>query len=434
MSSDTTEDERVGVIGLGYVGLPLAVEFGSILPTVGFDVSETRIEQLQIGVDVTGECSADDIRRANKLSFSSAQASLIDCNRYLITVPTPVDSDKQPDFRPLIAASKVVGKSLCAGDIVIYESTVFPGATEEICVPVLEEASGKKYNVDFFCGYSPERINPGDKKRSLKNVVKVTSGSTPAVAEVVDNLYLKIITAGTLKVSSMKVAEASKVVENVQRDVNIALVNEISRICDHLDIDTQDIIDAAATKWNFQNFRPGLVGGHCIGVDPYYLIARSQQKGFYPHLIASSRRINDEMVEFACLKLIKALSKNHASFPGTIALLGMTFKEDCTDIRNSQSFALAKHLESFGLFVDCYDPCADPVLCAQIYGSAVHNTRLLEKNYEALVFAVGHEQYKNLDHDFWDSMSCRGVKVVFDIKGVLNKQEVISRDIAYITL
>ena len=434
MSSETTEDERVGVIGLGYVGLPLAVEFGSILPTVGFDISETRIEQLQIGVDVTGECSSDDIRRANKLSFSSAQTSLADCNRYLITVPTPVDSDKQPDFRPLIAASKVVGKSLCAGDIVIYESTVFPGATEEICVPVLEEASGKKYNVDFFCGYSPERINPGDKKRSLKSVVKVTSGSTPAVAEVVDNLYLKIITAGTLKVSSMKVAEASKVIENVQRDVNIALVNEISRICDHLDIDTQDIIDAAATKWNFQNFRPGLVGGHCIGVDPYYLIARSQQKGFYPHLIASSRRINDEMVGFACLKLVKALSKNHASFPGTIALLGMTFKEDCTDIRNSQSFALAKHLESFGLFVDCYDPCADPVLCAQIYGSEVHNTRLLEKNYEALVFAVGHEQYKNLDHDFWDSMSSRGVKVVFDIKGVLDKQEVISRDIAYITL
>lgn len=414
------KNKKLGIIGLGYVGLPLSVAFGKKRSTIGYDINIQRINDLKDGIDVTGECSSEQIAKSKKLKFSSSESDLKDCSIFIITVPTPVDKKNKPDFKPLISASGLVAKYLNKGDIVIYESTVYPGATEEICVPVLEKKSGLIFNHDFFCGYSPERINPGDKINTLENIVKITSGSTKKIAEVVDNLYKEIIVAGTHKANSIMVAEASKVIENTQRDVNIALINELSMIFDKLDISTKDVLKAASTKWNFLNFQPGLVGGHCIGVDPYYLISKAQQKGFYPELIGSSRKINEKMSEFVINKMLKVMLKEFGYNPKKIAILGATFKENCPDIRNSQSFNLVNIANHLGMQVDIYDPYASIDECLAIYNISVAKDLDLDKMYECLIIAVGHIDYKNLEDKIYKKMQGNGLKLIFDIKGILD--------------
>jgi UDP-N-acetyl-D-galactosamine dehydrogenase len=412
----------LGIIGLGYVGLPLAVEFGRVFPTIGFDVNPTRIEELKRGLDRTKEVTSAELQQSLHLICSSDPTSLSKVNHFIITVPTPVDEYKQPDFRPLISASRTVGRALKKGDIVIYESTVFPGCTEEICVPILEAESGLVFNRDFYCGYSPERINPGDRKHRLSSIRKVTSGSTPAVAQRVDELYQKIITAGTFMASSIKVAEAAKVIENSQRDINIAFVNELALIFERLNIDTHEVLEAAGTKWNFLPFRPGLVGGHCIGVDPYYLTHKAEGVGYRPEIILAGRRLNDGMGVYIAGRVIKLMAQHDLPIKGgKVLVLGLTFKENCPDIRNSRVVDVIRELQSFGAQVDAYDPHADPEEVMHEYQLTLKPS--LTSTYHAIVLAVSHEEFRSLP---WDLI--RNAKtVVYDVKGFFEKSLITAR-------
>ena len=414
--------DTIGIIGLGYVGLPLAVEFGKVMDTIGFDIHLERINELKKGRDRTLEVEPEELKKALHLKYSSSVEDIRKANYFIVTVPTPVDEFKTPDLRPLESASKTVGSVLKKGDIVIYESTVYPGCTEEVCVPVLERVSGLKFNKDFFCGYSPERINPGDKLHRVTTIKKVTSGSTPEVAEKVDQLYKKIITAGTHKASSLKVAEAAKVIENSQRDVNIAFVNELALIFERIGIDTHEVLEAAGTKWNFLSFKPGLVGGHCIGVDPYYLTYKAESLGYHPEVILSGRRINDNMAIYIANAVIKLMAQNELPIHhGKILILGLTFKENCPDIRNSKAVDVVRELQSFGASVDIFDPHADPQEVAHEYGLTLIPE--LKEKYHAIVLAVGHQEFKTLN---WASI--RDVKtVVYDVKGFLDKSFVTAR-------
>ena len=414
--------EKIGVIGLGYVGLPLAVEFGKIIDVVGFDINKERIEELKKGFDRTLEVDKPELLSAVKLSYSSNPEDLKSVNHFIITVPTPVDEFKTPDLSPLKKASETVGKVLKKDDIVIYESTVYPGCTEEDCVPVLEKFSSLKFNVDFYCGYSPERINPGDKQHRLPNILKVTSGSTPEIAERVDQLYKKIIVAGTHKASSLKVAEAAKVIENSQRDINIAFVNELSLIFEKMGIDTHEVLEAAGTKWNFLPYKPGLVGGHCIGVDPYYLTYKADSLGYHPQVILAGRRINDNMGVHIANRVIKLMTQNDLPVnKAKVLVLGITFKENCPDIRNSRAIDVIRELQSFGADVEVYDPHADAQEVKHEYN--LNLTADLNKAYSAIVLAVSHTEFKNLN---W-SVIRNAKTIVYDVKGFLEKSTVTAR-------
>ncbi len=414
---------KVCVIGLGYVGLPLAVEFGKRYDTVGFDVKENRLTELRNGNDSTLETSAEDLKSAVRLRYSNDAADLQDRDVFIVTVPTPVDKYNRPDLTPLYRASETVGKAMKPGAIVVYESTVFPGCTEEECVPVLEKFSGLKFNQDFFCGYSPERINPGDKEHTLTKILKIISGSTPEIAEVVDALYNSILQNGTHKASSIKVAEAAKVIENSQRDLNIAFVNELAKIFHLIGIDTNEVLEAAGTKWNFLKFKPGLVGGHCIGVDPYYLTHKAQALGYLPEVILAGRRINDGMGKYIAAEIVKLMIKKDCKVKGAKVLqLGITFKENCPDIRNSHAVDVVRGLQEFGCKVDIYDPWAEPAEVEKIYGlQSVKSMNELDINsYDAVVLAVAH-------HEFTHLKLSNQQAVIFDIKGVLPKEIVDGR-------
>ncbi len=387
---------RIGVIGLGYVGLPLAVEFGRKYPTVGFDVKEGRIAELKVGKDSTLEVDADELASADQLSYTSATDDLKDCNFYIVTVPTPVSNDNRPLLLPLRLASETLSKVISRGDIVVYESTVFPGATEEFCVPFLEKGSGLKLNKDFFAGYSPERINPGDKEHRLPSILKVTSGSTPEVAKFIDSVYGSIITAGTHCASSIKVAEAAKVIENTQRDVNIALVNELAMIFERMDIDTEEVLIAAGTKWNFLPFRPGLVGGHCIGVDPYYLTYKAQQLGYNPEMILAGRRINDNMALYVTSRIIKnMIARGIQPLKSRVLVLGLAFKENCPDVRNTKTIDIIRELTSYGADVDVYDPWIDSEEARVEYGVTMTDSPQ-KAAYDVVVLAVAHNQFREM--------------------------------------
>ncbi len=413
----------IAIIGLGYVGLPLAVEFGKKRPVVGFDINVKRIAELQSGHDHTLETTPEELKAAAQLTFTSYLDDLGDCSVFIVTVPTPIDNANRPDLTPLIKASETVGKVMRQGAIVIFESTVYPGATEEVCVPVLEKHSGKKFNVDFFCGYSPERINPGDKINTLTKIKKITSGSTPAVADVVDALYNEIITAGTHKAASLKVAEAAKVIENTQRDLNIALVNELSVIFERLGIDTLDVLEAAGSKWNFLPFRPGLVGGHCIGVDPYYLTHKAEQVGYHPQVILAGRRINDNMARYVARNTIKLMLKNGMDVPRCrIGVLGVTFKENCPDIRNSKIVDMVREFESWGATVEIADPWADAEEVAHEYGLQLGEVDAGHP-VDALVVAVGHNEYRGASLTELRAL-CRGEQpVLVDVKSLFDAQD-----------
>ncbi len=414
--------EKIGVIGLGYVGLPLAVEFGKILDVIGFDINQSRIEELKRGVDKTLEVEAEELASASKLKFSSNLEELRTVNHFIVTVPTPVDDYKTPDLTPLRKASETVGKVLKKGDIVIYESTVYPGCTEEDCVPVLEKFSGLKFNADFFCGYSPERINPGDKQHRLPGIKKVTSGSNPEIAERVDQLYKKIIKAGTHKASSIKVAEAAKVIENAQRDINIAFVNELSLIFEKMGIDTHEVLNAAGTKWNFLPYKPGLVGGHCIGVDPYYLTYKAESLGYHPQVILAGRRINDNMGAHIASRVIKLMTQSDLSVnKAKVLVLGITFKENCPDIRNSKVIDVIRELKSYGSDVEVYDPQADAEEVKHEYGLTLLSA--LNKKYAAIVLAVSHKEFGNID---WQAIKSDKT-IIYDVKGFLDPKEVSAR-------
>ena len=411
--------KTIAVIGLGYVGLPLAVEFGRQRQVIGFDINLKRVQELQSGQDHTLECSPEELSQAPHLCYSSDSQELKSAQIFIVTVPTPVDTANRPDMSPLVKASETVGKVLKKGDIVIYESTVYPGATEEVCVPVLEKFSGLKFNQEFFCGYSPERINPGDKEHRLPTIKKVTSGSTPAVAEEVDQLYKQIITAGTYKASSIKVAEAAKVIENTQRDLNIALMNELSLIFKKLGIDTLEVLKAAGTKWNFLPFRPGLVGGHCIGVDPYYLTHKAQEVGYHPEVILAGRRINDGMAAHVADETVKLmLRKNLPVLGSKILVLGLTFKENCPDVRNTKVVDIVKALRGYNTQVDVYDPWIDVVDAEQEYGLKCLKHPPEQGQYDAIVIAVGHQQFIALGESGIKAWGQPGA-VVFDVKSIL---------------
>jgi len=410
----TLNDAPIAVIGLGYVGLPLAVEFGKKRKVVGFDINTARIAELRAGKDNTLEVDATEMAEAAHLSFTDQLDDLAECTTYIVTVPTPIDEHKRPDLTPLLKASATIGKVLKRGDIVIYESTVYPGATEEDCVPVLEKTSGLTFNQDFFAGYSPERINPADKTHRLPNIVKVTSGSTPEIADKVDALYASIITAGTHKAPSIKVAEAAKVIENTQRDVNIALVNELALIFNKLDIDTQDVLDAAGTKWNFLPFRPGLVGGHCIGVDPYYLTQKAQSVGYHPEVVLAGRRINDGMGCYIVGRTVREMIARDIPVKGSRALvMGLAFKENCPDLRNTRVVDIIRELESYGIEVDVYDPWVDAAEAKREYGVEMTDNPKIEE-YDAVVVAVAHDFEQNYMDDLHKFHS-----VKFDVKGIL---------------
>ena len=414
---------KIAVIGQGYVGLPLAIEFGKNRPTVGFDINEARIAALKKGVDHTNEATNEQLTSAHQLTFSADIHDIKTCNVYIVTVPTPIDEFKTPDLNPLRAASKMLGEILKKGDLVIYESTVYPGCTEEVCVPLLEKSSNLIFNTDFYCGYSPERIVPGDKINTLTTIQKVTSGSTPEVANFVDNLYSSIITAGTFKAASIKVAEASKAIENAQRDVNISFVNELALIFDRVGIDTQDVLDAAGTKWNFLKYKPGLVGGHCISVDPYYLAYKAENLGYHPEVILSGRRVNDNMSSFVANKMIKMLIKAGKQIMGSkILILGVTFKENCPDIRNSKVADVYHELKEFGLQVDAYDYQADPVEVKQEYGIAL--LEAIQDRYDGILLAVSHAQFSMIDIE---SIKKDAKSIVFDLKGFLPRNQVDAR-------
>ncbi|MFN6087489.1 MAG: Vi polysaccharide biosynthesis UDP-N-acetylglucosamine C-6 dehydrogenase TviB [Cyclobacteriaceae bacterium] len=414
--------EKIGIIGLGYVGLPLAVEFGKVAEVIGFDINEQRIAELTNGIDRTLEVDAEGLKTAKMLTFTSNEQHLHSVNYFIVTVPTPVDVYKNPDLTPLIKASETVGKVLKKGDIVIYESTVYPGCTEEDCVPVLEKFSGLKFNIDFFCGYSPERINPGDKQHRLPNIKKVTSGSTPEIAERVDQLYKKIIVAGTHKASSIKVAEAAKVIENAQRDINIAFVNELSLIFERMNIDTHEVLEAAGTKWNFLPYKPGLVGGHCIGVDPYYLTYKADSLGYYPQVILAGRRINDNMGTHIASRVIKLMTQHDLPIKNSkILVLGITFKENCPDIRNSRAIDVIRELQSFGADVEVYDPHASNNDVKHEYGVSLIDR--LDKKYAAIVLAVSHQEFKQID---W-ALIRNEHTIVYDVKGFLDRSQISAR-------
>lgn len=413
---------KIAVIGLGYVGLPLAVEFGKKLPVVGFDIHQKRIQELQSGQDHTLEVSPEELKQATHLSYSANLDDLRSCNFFIVTVPTPIDEFKQPDLTPLIKASTSIGKVLKKGDVVVYESTVYPGATEEACIPVLEQVSGLEFNQDFFAGYSPERINPGDKLHRVTNILKVTSGSTPEVADFVDAVYQLIVTAGTHKAPSIKVAEAAKVIENTQRDVNIALINELAVIFNKLGIDTEAVLQAAGTKWNFLPFRPGLVGGHCIGVDPYYLTHKAQSLGLHPEIILAARRLNDRMGEYVATQLIKEMVKQRIQVVGSkILVMGLSFKENCPDIRNTKIIDMVQALKEYELDLDIYDPWVDPKEVEHEYGLAPVNA-LKNNEYDAIILAVAHDQFKQMTAADIHALG-KTKHVLYDLKYALNKQD-----------
>ena len=415
-------NDKIAIIGLGYVGLPLAVAFGAKNQVVGFDINAERIANLKNGLDTTLQCTSQEIANTSKLVFTHDLSQIKDASIFIITVPTPVTKDKQPDLHLLLTASKMVGEVLKKGDIVIYESTVYPGCTEEDCVPVLEEFSRLKYNQDFYCGYSPERINPGDKVHTLTKIIKVTSGSTPEVASMVDNLYASIITAGTHKASSIKIAEASKSIENAQRDINISFVNELALIFDKMDIDTNEVLAAAATKWNFLPFKPGLVGGHCIGVDPYYLAHKATSLGYHPQVILSGRHVNDQMSAFVTEKVIKLLIKNNFNVQGAkVLLLGVTFKENCPDIRNSQAFEIYTALKKLGVDVFAFDPFAN---AQEVLDNHQINLVTSLETYDAIVLTVAHDFFKSLNYT---SLKSSANAVIYDTKAILDKSIVTAR-------
>ena len=416
------QNKNIAIIGLGYVGLPLAVAFGNKYPTLGFDINTSRVGDLKQGIDRTLESDKDKIKGATQLTFSSAVEDLKKCDIFIVTVPTPINQFKAPDLEPLLKASEMIGKVLKKGAIVIYESTVYPGCTEEDCVPVLEKFSGLKFNTDFYCGYSPERINPGDKVNTLTTIRKVTSGSTPEIANFVDDLYASIITAGTYKAPSIKVAEASKAIENAQRDVNISFVNELALIFDRIGIDTNDVLEAAGTKWNFLKYKPGLVGGHCIGVDPYYLAHKAESLGYHPQVILSGRRVNDNMGMFIAGKVVKLMIQKGTNIKGAKALLlGVTFKENCPDIRNSKVVDIYNELVQFGLEVAVFDPHADATQVKSEY-----NIELIKAptKYDAVVLAVAHNEFLQLD---LDTLKNGSHTVIFDSKAALDRGSVDAR-------
>ena len=411
---------KLAVIGLGYVGLPLAVEFSKKFFCIGFDLKEERIAALRQGIDTTREVSSEELANIKNLRFTSLMEELKECTVFIIAVPTPIDENKRPDLRPLEGASRTVAQVLKPGDVVIYESTVYPGATEEICIPILEKASGLIYNQDFFAGYSPERINPGDHTHRLPTIVKVTSGSTPKIADFVDELYQSIITAGTFKASSIRVAEAAKVIENTQRDVNIALVNELALIFNRLGINTSEVLEAAGTKWNFLPFRPGLVGGHCIGVDPYYLTHKAQQAGYHPEMILAGRRLNDNMGRYIASEVVKLmLMKRIHVAASRILVLGLTFKENCPDLRNTRVTGIIDELSSYGAHTEVYDPWADPREAQQYHGVSMIDT-LTENRYDAVLLAVAHQDFNRFDREELERIT-RPSFVVYDVKNVLDK-------------
>lgn len=417
---------HICVIGQGYVGLPLAVEFGKHYPTIGFDIKKERINELKSGVDSTLECSSEELSESTHLSFSCDLNEIESANVYIVTVPTPIDKYKTPDLTPLIKASEMLGKIVKKGDYVIYESTVYPGATEEDCIPLIEKNSGLKLNVDFFAGYSPERINPGDKEHRVTNILKVTSGSTPEAATFIDNLYKSIITAGTHKASSIRVAEAAKVIENTQRDVNIALVNEFSLIFDKMDIDTLEVLEAAGTKWNFLPFRPGLVGGHCIGVDPYYLTYKAQSLGYHPEMILSGRRINDNMSSHIAERVLRLMTQKKIQMvDSNILVMGLTFKENCPDIRNTKVTDVIADLHSFHTNIDIYDPWADAEEVKHEYGlTLVENPK--QNHYDAVIITVAHNQIRDMGIEAIHKL-CKDNHVIFDVKYLFNKEDVDDR-------
>jgi len=414
------------VVGLGYVGLPLAVEFGKRFETIGFDIKSDRIAELESGRDSTLEVSRKELRQAGHLRFTTRTEDLRRCRVFIVTVPTPIDDYKRPDLTPLVKASETVGKVLKKGDVVVYESTVYPGCTEEVCVPILEKTSGLKFNRDFFAGYSPERINPGDKEHRLPTIRKVTSGSTPEVAEFVDKLYASIITAGTHKASSIRVAEAAKVIENTQRDVNIALINELALIFNRLGIDTEEVLRASGTKWNFLPFRPGLVGGHCIGVDPYYLTHKAQEIGYHPEMILAGRRLNDNMAMYVAGEVVRLMAGKRIHVNGSrILMLGLAFKENCPDLRNSKVVDVVRALEEYGATVDVYDPWVDTAEARHEYG--IRPIRKLNgRHYDAAIVAVGHREFREMGAEAVRRL-CRRQHVLYDIKYVFRASEVDGR-------
>lgn len=415
-------DLRIAIIGLGYVGLPLAVEFGKKVPVVGFDIYQKRISELKNGQDHTLEVSPEELKQAAQLSYTASLEDLKDCNFFIVTVPTPIDDYKQPDLTPLVKASTSIGKILKKGDIVVYESTVYPGATEEVCIPVLEEVSGLTFNKDFFAGYSPERINPGDKLHRVTNILKITSGSTPEIADYVDEVYNLIIEAGTHKAASIKVAEAAKVIENTQRDVNIALINELALIFNKLGIDTEEVLKAAGTKWNFLPFRPGLVGGHCIGVDPYYLTHKAQAIGYHPEIILAGRRLNDSMGAYVVTQLVKGMIKKKIQVEGAkVLVLGLSFKENCPDIRNTKIIDIVKELQEYHVDVDVYDPWINSEETQHEYGITPVNQPTVGQ-YDAVILAVAHNEFKEMGIEAIRSLG-KTSHVLYDLKYVLAQSE-----------
>ncbi|MFZ6526292.1 Vi polysaccharide biosynthesis UDP-N-acetylglucosamine C-6 dehydrogenase TviB [Acinetobacter baumannii] len=416
------EQLKIAIIGLGYVGLPLAVEFGKHKPTIGFDINTDRIQELKSGHDHTLEVTSDELKHVHQLSYTADIEDLKTANFFIVTVPTPIDDFKQPDLTPLIKASQSIAKVLKKGDIVVYESTVYPGATEEVCIPELEKHSGLNFNKDFFVGYSPERINPGDKQRRVTNILKITSGSTPDVADYIDQVYNLIIEVGTHKAPTIKVAEAAKVIENTQRDVNIALINELALIFNKMGIDTEDVLKAAGTKWNFLNFRPGLVGGHCIGVDPYYLTHKAESIGLHPEIILAARRLNDRMGEYVATQLIKEMVKQRIQVVGArILILGLSFKENCPDIRNTKIVDMVKALKEYDLDLDIYDPWVDSAEVEGEYGLAPV-TELKQDHYDAIVIAVAHDQFKAMSSQELIALG-KQKHVLYDLKYVLDKEQ-----------
>ena len=425
----TTGETKIAVIGLGYVGLPLAVEFGKHYDVCGFDIDPNRIAALREGRDSTLECSPEELASARRLTFASDPEALRDCNVYIVTVPTPIDASNRPDLTPLLRASETVGAVIARGDFVIYESTVYPGATEEDCIPVVEKLSGLKLNTDFDAGYSPERINPGDKVHRLTMIKKVTSGSTPEAADFVDALYSGIITAGTHKAGSIRTAEAAKVIENTQRDVNIALVNELSLIFNRMGLDTLDILEAAGSKWNFLPFRPGLVGGHCIGVDPYYLTHKAQQSGYHPEMILAGRRINDNMSSYIVSEVVKLLLLRKLPVNGArVLVMGLSFKENCPDIRNTKAIDIVRQLEAYGCLVDVHDPWADPQEAKRVHQLDLVSIPqdLTPGTYDAVVLAVGHQQFREAGAGWIRSLANRD-GIVYDVKYLLPRDAVDGR-------
>lgn len=413
---------KLAVVGLGYVGLPLAVEFGKVREVIGFDINQSRIDALRNGHDSTLEVSDSELKEAKYLSFTANNTDLLGCNVYIVTVPTPIDEYKQPDLTPLIKASETIGKVLKQGDVVIYESTVYPGATEEDCVPVLEKYSGLQFNKDFYAGYSPERINPGDKEHRVTTIKKVTSGSTKESAELIDSLYRSIITAGTFKAESIKVAEAAKVIENTQRDLNIALINELALIFNKMGIDTQSVLEAAGTKWNFLPFRPGLVGGHCIGVDPYYLTHKAQSIGYHPEIILAGRRLNDSMGSYVVSQLVKLMVKRRIHVDGAhVLIMGLTFKENCPDLRNTKVVDIVKELQEYNIVVDVYDPWVSVLEAEHEYGITPVQEPVKRK-YDAIILTVAHQQFKDLGCEKIRSFG-KVEHVLYDLKYLLPAEQ-----------